>query len=330
MKRLWHWTGPHPDWADDQLRRHYQDLASAGLECVLIEGDIDDREYEVAQSAGLETHTWMWTVNNPVEELLLDHPDWYQVNRNGISCAVEAPYVPYYRWICPNHPQGRRYIIEKAVTIAEHPRSASVHLDYVRFPDVVLPRGLWEKYGLDQTTELPQFDYCYCRHCLEKFSENYNTKALKPSELIKNVYWYQFRYQSISDLVSEIKREVSMRGKGVSAAVFPTPSLARKICRQSWSDWGLESIFPMLYQSFYLEGIDWIGHAVVEGVAESGSRIVAGLFLPALEGSGDLEAAVRSAMENGAAGVSLFGAPAPDQMKLCSDLLGEYAYNLEK
>ena len=48
----------------------------------------------------------------------------------------------------------------------------SVHLDYVRFPDVILGADLQPKYGIVQDKELPEYDYGYhpiARKNLKKF-----------------------------------------------------------------------------------------------------------------------------------------------------------------
>ena len=72
----------------------------------------------------------------------------------------------------------------------------------------------------------------------------------------------------------------------------------------------------MLYHSFYLEDIPWIGDGMREGVAAlapgdmqggpaPGTPLNAGLYLPALDAV-QLAEAVGTARDAGAAGVSLF------------------------
>ena len=46
-----------------------------------------------------------------------------------------------------------------------------VHLDYVRFPDVVLPVSLWKNYGIEQTSELPNM-IINCEVCRKMFKED--------------------------------------------------------------------------------------------------------------------------------------------------------------
>ncbi len=116
--------------------------------------------------------------------------------------------------------------------------------------------------------------------------------------------------------VRHLAAGVHAHGKPITAAVFPTPTIARTLVRQAWDEWPLDRFFPMLYHSFYLEDIPWIGDGVREGVAaladgsvedgpRAGTPLNAGLYLPALN-PGQLAEAVATARDAGAAGVSTF------------------------
>ena len=61
-------------------------------------------------------------------------------------------------------------ILSKMYTsIAEVEYVDGIHLDYIRFPDVILARGLWDKYGLVMDREYPEYDYCYGPKCVAGF-----------------------------------------------------------------------------------------------------------------------------------------------------------------
>ncbi len=100
---------------------------------------------------------------------------------------------------------------------------------------------------------------------------------------------------------------VHAHGKRITAAVFPTPTLARKLVRQAWEQWPLDAFFPMLYHGFYNEDLAWVGRATGEGVAALPPAIplYSGLYLPSLPPE-ELARAVSIARLAGAAGVSLF------------------------
>ena len=109
--------------------------------------------------------------------------------------------------------------------------------------------------------------------------------------------------------VRELAEAVHQHDKPISAAVFPTPTIARTLVRQAWDEWPLDRFFPMLYQGFYLEDVAWIGDGVREGVAalagREGTPLCAGLYLPSLDPR-QLAEAVEMARAAGADGVSLF------------------------
>jgi hypothetical protein len=62
-----------------------------------------------------------------------------------------------------------RFLEQLYGKVADLPEVDGIHLDYIRFPDVILAEGLWKKYGLVMDREYPQFDYCYCDKCVGDF-----------------------------------------------------------------------------------------------------------------------------------------------------------------
>jgi hypothetical protein len=116
---------------------------------------------------------------------------------------------------------------------------------------------------------------------------------------------------------------VHSKHKQFNAAVFPGPnSVAKKLVRQEWDKWNLDAFFPMNYNDFYLEGPAWVGKMCKEGVMALHHKkpLYSGLFIcpnpekkaqepdPENHGlvPGELEAAIRASMENGATGICLF------------------------
>lgn len=157
---------------------------------------------------------------------------------------------------------------------------------------------------------MPQFDFCYCEVCREKFRGQGGADPLQLPDPAADREWGEFRWSSITELVALLSRTVRARGKAMSAAVFATPTLARRLVRQEWDGWPVDMMFPVLYHHFYLEDVAWIGWAAREGV-EALPRSVplcAGLFVPRLDPS-SLVKAVSLSREAGAAGVSLFSMP---------------------
>ena len=184
-----------------------------------------------------------------------------------------------------------------------------IHLDYVRYCDVILPVNLWSKYNLVQTTELPDYDFCYCDHCQESF-RNWSGADLQSIAYPEaSLSWRQFRYNQITNIVNHLAALAHGAGKKITAAVFPTPEVARRNVRQDWTYWNMDGVCPMIYHGFYKEHTRWIGDAVAEGVhfLHGKMPLYAGLYLPDFSGTGDLKDGIRYALENGAGGISFFG-----------------------
>ena len=295
--------GSRPRWLANAFQAHPE----SGVDAVLVGDGEVELVSEAAHAEGLAYHSWFWTLNRPGDVWAQEnHPEWYTVNRMLRSSLDDPPYVDYYRWVCPSRRAVREYLGAKVAAIAATPGVSGVHLDYVRHCDVILPRGLWERYGLVQNDELPEFDYCYCDECRQQFAALDGRDPFDIADPPADPAWRRFRWDSVTGAVRHLASSVRAEGKPITAAVFPTPTLARRLVRQAWDEWPLDRVFPMLYHRFYLEGIDWIGASASEGVEALGSTpLNAGLYLPDLTPE-ELAQAVRVARDAGASGVSLF------------------------
>jgi uncharacterized lipoprotein YddW (UPF0748 family) len=236
-----------------------------------------------------------------------NHPQWFDVSRNGDSSLTKPPYVPYYQWLCPTRPEVRAYLRGVVDEVARHPGVNGVHLDYIRHPDVILPKGLWSKYHLVQDHEMAEFDFCYCQVCRDAFRAQSGVDPLTLPDPAADQAWREFRWNAITGVVRVLAEAVHARGKQITAAVFPTPMLARRLVRQAWEQWPLDAVFPMLYHGFYEEAVPWIGRSTQEGVQalRQNEPLYAGLYLPDLDPRA-LREAIASAREGGAKGVSFF------------------------
>jgi uncharacterized lipoprotein YddW (UPF0748 family) len=250
----------------------------------------------------------MWTINRPGDTIANKNPDWYSVNRIGNNSLDYRAYVDYYQWLSPFHPEARNHIINNAKKLMEVEGLASVHLDYVRYPDVILGAALQPKYNIVQETEMPEYDFGYHPIAREKFKGIFNKDPLDFKNPELSTEWRQFRLNAITTLVNEIVDIAHSKNKKVTAAVFPFPEMSRQMVRQAWNDWNLDAAYPMLYQNFYLENINWIGFATKQGVNDVDFPIYSGLYSPALKNGEQLEKAIKISKDNGAKGISIFTA----------------------
>jgi uncharacterized lipoprotein YddW (UPF0748 family) len=309
-QKHWAWVHGGGQRTPDAWRRQFARLRAAGLHGVHVGGGDTTILSSAAREAGLVFSRWTWALNRSADaQVKADHPEWFTVSREGNSSLSHPPYVSYYQWLCPTRPEVRRYVAEVFGAVARDPAVDEVHLDYVRHCDVILPVALWPRDNLVQDRELPPYDFCYCEVCRAAFRAQAGRDPLALPDPSRDVEWRRFRWDSVTGLVREVARAVRAGGKPLTAAVFPTPAIARRLVRQAWDEWPLDAVFPMTYHGFYSEGVSWIGGAVREGLAAlpEGRPLYAGLYLPDLPPA-DLGVAVRSAMQAGAAGVSVFEA----------------------
>ncbi len=310
---------------DAELKSQFTDLRKKGIIGVMYSAGQDPETYKrigkIVKKTDMEFHAWIPTMiqnNNPAIK-----PEWYAVNGLGESSLDKPAYVSYYKFICPNQEEFRQYLEEMYGRIADIPEVDGIHLDYIRYPDVILARGLWEKYGLVMDREYPQFDYCYCDKCVSDFKTKTGIDIRSVEDPSQIEEWKQFRYDLITDLVNRLALMVHSKNKSINAAVFPGPnSIAKKIVRQEWDKWNIDAFFPMNYNDFYLEDTKWIGEMCKESVTtlNNSKPVYSGLFIcpdpekktnepdPENHGlvPGELGEAIRQSMENGAAGICLF------------------------
>lgn len=319
----WAWVRINKNKSVEEYRKYFDVMKECGIAGVMFES-YDEPVYKACKEAGLEAHYWKWTMNRG--EVLKTHPEWFAVNRKGESSFDKPAYVNYYRFLCPNHEGVAEYLATDYVKISKLPYVDGVHLDYVRFPDVILPVGLWKNYNIEQTSEHPEYDYCYCDVCRKMFKQKTGVDPMELKFPMQSQSWINFRLDAISRVVDKITKAVKADGGNISAAVFPGPSMAKSMVRQDWGNWHLDAYFPMIYNGFYFEGPEWIGRSVKESVqtVNGKAKIYAGLFMPDIKAN--FEEAIDAAFENGASGVSLFDSPSEEYLHKLKNYLDKKGF----
>ena len=269
----------------------------------------------LAKAEGLEVHAWMWCMPCLLPDMLAQHPDWYNVNAKGESAADKPAYVDYYRFLDPARPEVREFVQGTVRELAGIAELAGIHLDYIRHPDAILPKGLWSKYKLVQDRVYPAFDYGYTPYSRDVFKKKHGVDPLQIKDPSSHREWVQYRLDSVTELVNgHLVPAARGAGKQITAAVFPGPTLARQMVYQDWGRWDLDGFLPMLYHNFYEAGPEWVGEQTREGVATVKKPVYSGLFGYALDAA-SLATTVEAALGGGAAGVSVFDAGALDERK---------------
>ena len=305
-------TCAHGDQVFDRKKwdKKLNEYKALGITEVLIGGSPEFLQelVNLASLKGMKIHAWMWTLNKPNDSTCMAHPEWYSVNRKGQNSLDYRAYVDYYQWLSPFHPEARAYVKSNVYKLTQVEGLASIHLDYVRYVDVILGSALQPKYDLVQDREMPEYDYGYHPMARDSFKTIFGYDPLELDFPEYSAEWRQFRLNAITSLVNECIDLAHHEGQKMTAAVFPYPEMSRHMVRQAWDDWYLDAAYPMLYQNFYNEDIDWIGFATYTDVEKVDFPIHAGLYIPGIDTAEDLEKAIRLAHNNGASGISIFQA----------------------
>ncbi len=311
MPGNWAWMDGSIDTSLNHWKELFDKLLNGNVNGLLVNGsnELYEKIGPLSQQSGIQLHAWRWTMNRG--DHMKDHPEWYTVNRLGQSVVDKPPYVGYYRWLCPSRPEVKDVLVKDYSELASIPGITGVHLDYVRYSDIYLPEALLPKYNLVQDFEMPEFDYCYCPLCRSTFKQKHGYDPMDNADPSLDKTWHQFRLDQLVTVVQAIARAVHAKESVITAAVFPTPELSRRMVRQDWARFNLDAYLPMLYNEFYRKPTDWIGESVAEIRKEIGRTppVYAGLminhrtFTPAV-----LAKTIRQVRDAGGQGISAFTA----------------------
>lgn len=336
-RKNWVWITLNPDRSVDEWKGLFATMRANGVQAILpeiydgrhayfpsrhlpVKTDLLGRILPLAHAADLEVHAWMWSMPCMVPEILQKHPDWYNVNAKGESAFDKPAYVDYYKFLDPGRPEVREWVQTTVNELASIPDLTGVHLDYIRHPDAILPKGLWSKYKIVQDKVYPPYDYGYSAYERDQFKKKFGVDPMaigsgevKDPKLVES--WLRFRLDMVVDLVNEyLVPAAHGKGKMITAAVFPGPSRAREMVRQDWGRFQLDAFLPMLYHEFYEQGPEWVRDETKEGVAAVQKPVYSGIFIHNMKVE-EMRRTLQMAREGGASGVSLFSADGMDAEK---------------
>lgn len=303
--KVWAWVSGSIKMSDEKMEEYFINCKECGIDAIIMEChgakpaildsttfrddaaiEIISRAAQFAKKYDIELHAWIWTTNRTEMTLRKAHPEWYQVNAQGESCLdIKLYNREHYRWLCPSHPEVTEYLKDRVRELAEIDGLAGIHLDFIRYPDVILPYGLHESRGVVQDKVYPLWDFCYCDNCRENFKKLTGIDPIELEDPTSNQEWMQYRWDLMSKMASDIAAEIKKCGKVASAAVFASPEESKKLVRQDWANFrNFDYLFPMIYHKFYDFDDPWVETATREGVealkaANNSAKLCSGLFV---------------------------------------------------
>lgn len=304
-KKVWAWCSGKTSFTPEKWEEIFSVAEKTGIDAIILEchggypeiltDTLDCRDSAAIQiiktalpyahKHNIELHAWIWTTNRTELSWRRAHPDYYQVNAKGESCLdIKLYNREHYRWLCPSREENLEYMKERVRELAAIEGLAGIHLDFIRYPDVILPYALQESRGVVQDKVYPQWDFCYCDECRRLFKEQTGIDPIDLEDPTSNEAWMQFRFDAMSHFASEIAAEIQRLGKISSAAVFASPAESKKLVRQDWANYrNFDFIFPMLYHKYYGWNDEMVEIATKQGVdalkeANNDAILCTGLF----------------------------------------------------
>lgn len=209
---------------------------------------------EEGKKRGMEVHAWVHTffvgylgANEDTSSgpILLQHPDWQLVKRDGGRVSTAEPG---YLYVNPAHPAAQDFIASLYKEVrTNYPDLAGIQMDYIRYP-VSLPVEESSDYGPVSR---------------ERFQQQYGVDpmAINPTDdPVQWELWRAWRQQIITGFVKRIRWENPEIL--LSADIFPDIEEAERSKMQKWSDWANSGYVNALAPMVYTVNTDWIPEAV--------------------------------------------------------------------
>lgn len=302
--KFWMWMHSDPKLSDKQWDSVCVLLEEMGIRGLFLSENVEviTRVIPIANKHQIQVHAWMWAMNRADAPAKL-----LSVNALGNSLAKQKAYVDYYKFLCPALPETEKFVLQKMEALMAIPGLRGIHLDYIRYVDVFLPKALQPNYNLVQDSVMSQYDYGYHPEMIKQFKKEFGRSPYEIPNYAYDSTWRQFRMDKVTNVVNTLTKVAKSKNFTISAAVFPEPEMAAEMVRQDWGKWDLDIYFPMVYYNFYGENVEWVGDIVRKDVmAKPDNPIVCGLYIPGTQSPDELDFAMRVAFENGAKGISLF------------------------
>ena len=275
----------------------------------------DEESYHKAAALAKENdvtlYAWIWTLRprGDREQLLKDHPEWFDYNVKGESLADSRPYLDSYAFLSAALPQVRDYVRENVRRVCEMDGIEGICLDYCRIVDRILPISLSYKYEKPHDAEFfPEYDYGYHPEALKLFEAEYGYDPRKVEDPTRDSLWCSFRERMITEVANIAAEVAHSYGKKVTASPFVSDELASVMVGQKYTEWDLDLVFPMVYSDFYTMEPGFVYEAVLQNTFEKNPKteIFCGL---GAELGGTFERLVEdmdAAFSAGAQGISLY------------------------
>lgn len=305
-------------WMEDRdgldLDTLFMQMDEAGMDGLMLFVPDDERYAKAAALArehGVTLYAWVWTLNPRGDraELLREHPEWFDVNRNGQSLAEYKAYVNSYKFLSAAVPQVREYVRDYVARMCQLDGVEGICLDYCRIVDCVLPISLAYNYRLQQDTRVyGDWDFGYHPAAIERFKAECGYDPRTHEDPSRDTLWCAFRQRLITEVANLAAETAHSYGKKVCASPFASVGISSFMVSQNFGDWNLDLVFPMEYSDFYSMEPGFVYDATIQNDSLKNPATILYCGLGAeLGGSFEsLRENMDAAFRGGAQGISLY------------------------
>lgn len=308
---FWTWMEDREGLDLDSLFVQMDEAGIDGLMLYVPDNESYQKAAALAKEHGVTLYAWIWTLNprGDRQQLIEEHPDWFDVNLEGNSTADFKVYVNSYKFLSAAVPEVREYVEKTVRNVCEIDGIEGICLDYCRIVDRVLPISVGHRYGIYGDGEVdPQYDFGYHPLAVEKFVSEYGYDPRTLEDPSRDALWCGFRQRMITEVANLAAEVAHEYGKKVTASPFTSAGIASFMTAQDFPKWNLDLVFPMAYSDFYSMEPGFVYDVTVQNREMSNPNTVLFTGLGA-ELGGDLESLLEdmdAAFRGGAQGVSLY------------------------
>ena len=308
---FWTWMEDREDLNLDSLFVHMTEAGIDGLMLYVPDAESYRKAAVLARENDVTLYAWIWTLRprGDRDQLLKDHPDWFDYNRNGESLVDKRPYLDTYAFLSAAVPEVREYVRENIRQVCQIDGIEGICLDYCRIVDRILPVSLSYKYEkVHDSIFFPEYDYGYHPEALKRFEAEFGYNPKSVADPSRDSLWCAFRERMITEVANIAAEVAHSYGKKVCASPFVSVELASVMVGQNYSQWDLDLVFPMVYSDFYSMEPGFVYDAMVRNMENRNpeTEIFCGL---GAELGGTYESLLEdmdAAFSAGASGISLY------------------------
>jgi hypothetical protein len=183
-----------------------------------------------------------------------------QVNLRPVNAAGDQfrPDSWYYP-ICPSSPEYKARTLALLRSIIDICLPDGITIDFIRYPffwEKIYSRGLYMEVSEDYSRS----HYCFCSRCIRQFFSGLNMEVPENPEVViineLQSKWLEWRYQIITDIISEFARIASEINRPLVCHIvapppeYPDTAVLTGITGQNYRRIAGEKVIlsPMLYE----------------------------------------------------------------------------------